>query len=163
MALQTYTRLGAVVSAIAANAGQNAATAPQTAITAIGEIELARREGPPRVVWIIGGGPITDPDQDESELSKIGYQRNPRCSVSFLGSTYDQAEGLLHDFLAALRRTQQNTVVPGEEVSTPETLAGAARHIITIDLTAKIPVPFETYTAAEVLYGTQTGTVVNPS
>lgn len=158
-----YTRLSAVMAAIAADAGQNSATAPQTSITAIGEIEAAKREGPPRVVWLVGGGPITDPDQDETEYSKIGYQRNPRCSVTFLGTTYDQAESLLHDFLAAVRRTQQGTVVPGDEVATPETLSGAARHAITIELTVHIPVPFEVYTAADVATTSHTGTVTNPS
>ena len=163
MALQTYTRLASVVSAIAANAGQNAATAPQTAFTFVGEIELAKREGPPRVVWVLGGGPIEDPDQDETELGKVGYERRPECSVLFVGATYDQAEGLLLDWLAAVRRTQQSTVVPTNEEPSGERLTGANRYGITVTVTVKLPVLFETYTAAEVLYGTQTGTVVNPS
>lgn len=155
-----YTTLSAVVAAIAADAGQNSATDPQTSFTSIGEIEAARREGPPRVLWFVGGGPITDPAQDESELSKIGYQRNLRCSVTFLGATYDQAETLLHNFLAAVRRTQQGTVVPDAETLTPETVTGAARCAITIELIVHIPVPFEVYTASDVDSTSQTGTVV---
>jgi hypothetical protein len=162
MGLTPYTRLSAVVSAIAADAGQNSETAPQTSITTIGQIEAARRLGPPRVTWVVGGGPVTDPEQDETELSKIGYQRNPACRVAFLGSSYDQAEGLLYDFLAAVRRTQQSTVVPGDEAVTPETITGANRYEISLEVLVKLPVPFETYTAADVDAAAQTGTVTNP-
>ncbi|RTL09250.1 MAG: hypothetical protein EKK62_03155 [Acidimicrobiia bacterium] len=163
MALQTYTRLSAIVSAIAADAGQNSATAPQTAFTAIGTVEAARREGPPRVVWVMGGGDITDPDQDESELSKIGYERQPECTVLFVGATYDAAENLMLDFLAAVRRTQQGTVIPTREEPTSETITGANRVGITVTLTVKLPVPFDMYTAADVDTASQTTTVNNPS
>lgn len=161
MALTTYTRLATVVSAIAANAGQNSATAPQTSITAIGDIELARREGPSRVVWVPGEGELVDPDQDETELSKIGYEWRLDCSVLFVGATYDQAEGLLLDFLAAVRRKQQGTVVPGRTSKAGETITAANRYGITLAVMVKIPVPFETYTAGDVDSASVSGTVTD--
>ncbi len=161
MGLTSYPLLTPVVNAIAADAGENSEDDPQTSFTAIGDIEAARRTGPPRVVWVPGGGPITQPDQDESEASKIGYQRNPRCQVHFVGSTYTEAETLLRDWMAAVRRTQQGTVVLGDESKTPETITGANRYGITVEATVHLPQSYEVYESATVLSTSHSITVVD--
>lgn len=159
-----YTTLASLAAAIAANAGINAAVSPQTAYTVVGALERGRREGPPRVVWTPGDGELTEPNQDESELSKIGYTHRIECRVTFLGADYDAADTLLRNWLAALQRTQgNNCVTPRRTEYRDETLSGTNRHEITLICDVDLPIAFETYTAAEVLYGTQTGTVTNPS
>jgi len=145
MSLTPYTTVSAIAQAIAA-----ACEPSQSAFTSVGSIDAAKREGPPRVTWIPGGGEITDPDQDESEYSKIAFQRNPVCSVTFLGGTYDQAEALYTEWLGALYRSQSITVRPGREEYGGENATNAQRHWITVEVTLQIPVPFEVYTAADV-------------
>ena len=125
---------------------------------------MAGARAPPRVVWTPGDGELTEPNQDESELSKIGYTHRIECRVTFLGADYDAADTLLRNWLAALQRTQgNNCVTPRRTEYRDETLSGTNRHEITLICDVDLPIAFETYTAAEVLYGTQTGTVTNPS
>lgn len=155
-----YSSLTALATAIAADAGENSATAPQTAFTVIGALERGRREGPPRVMWVPGDGELEPPEQDEDETSKIGYEHQVSCTIHFLGSSYDQAETLLKHWLAALQRTQgDKCALPGRTAYRDETLTGTNRHEIALTCVVKLPYAFETYTRGLVTGTAQTGTI----
>lgn len=158
-----YTSLTSLAMAIAEDAGQNSTTAPQTDFTYIGALPKARREGPPIVVWTPGDGEIVEPNQDEDELSKVGYTHKLECAVSFLGSDYDAADLLMRNWLAALMRTQgNNCVLPGKTAYRGDTLTSTNRHEIVLTCTVDLPVTFETYTTVEIDVTAQAGTVVDP-
>lgn len=160
MAGPLYTTLEDIAAAIAADAGTNSGSAPQTAFTTTGAIKAARREGPPSVDWIVTGAKWEPAEQDESDTERVCNQRTVRAEVTFLGTDYDAATALVKAFGAAVFRTQTRTsarVVDEEHVR--QAVASSARYQITLTVEFDDPVIFETSEAADVEAAEQTGTV----
>lgn len=158
----SYAGLQTLVSAVATNAGVNPGAHAQTAYTAIGTLEAARRAGPPRVTWVPVEETAAAPTRDESLLSKTAFVRQVRCDVRILGQDYAQAEIELHAFLGALSRTQPLVVRPLGGPHNPETLTGANRYEIVYGVEVDIPVYHETYTAGLVTGTAHVETVTDP-
>lgn len=160
MAGPLYTTLEDIAAAIAADAGINSASDPQTDFTTCGAIKAARREGPPSVDWVVTGAKWEPPEQDESETERACNQRVVRAEVTFLGADYDACTKLVKDFGAAVFRTQARTtcrVVDEEHVR--QAVASSARYQITLAVDFDDPVIFETSEVADVEATAQTGTV----
>lgn len=155
-----YTSLSALVAAIAADAGVNSTTSPQTDFTAIGSIEGARREGPPRVVWIPGDETVVAADQDEDEESKTCAQRRLSCEVRFLGTDFDACSLLISHWIAAVFRTQTTrTCRPIKGTHAQQAVSGSSRWEASYQVEVDIPVLFETYTISAPEIATHTGTI----
>ena len=160
----SYTSLSALVAAIAADAGVNSTSSPQTDFTFIGSIEGARREGPPRIVWIPGDEVIADADQDEDEESKTACQRRLTCEVRFLATDFDACSLLISHWIAAVFRTQTpRTCRPIKGSHAQQAVSGSSRWEATYQVEVDIPVIFETYVSSEVLIASHTGTVTDPA
>ena len=156
----SYLKISDLALAIAANAGLNAASDPQTDFTSVGVTAGAARRGPPDVNWTVRSAEWTPAEQDESVLSKACYQRTLVAEVAFLASDYDACNKLVKDWGAALFRTQtaNSARVTGESHS-PVTVAGLARYQIMLAVAFDDPVFYETYSVADVDATEQTGTL----
>lgn len=160
----SYTSLSALVAAIAADAGENSTSAPQADFTFIGSIEGARREGPPRIVWIPGDEVIAAADQDEDEESKTCAQRRLTCEVRFLATDFDACSLLISHWIAAVFRTQTpRTCRPIKGSHVQQAVSGSSRWEATYQVEVDIPVIFETYTMSAPEIASHTGTIADPN
>lgn len=157
-----FTSLSSLTAAIAADAGVNSGTSSQAAFTVIGSIEAGKREGGSRVIWIPGEESIEPADQDESDSTKIAYERRLTCEVRFQGDDFDSVSTLVSHFLAAVFRTQTpRSVRPIKGTHAEQALTGLARWQISYEVEVSIPVVFESLTVSEIEQTSQTGTVTD--
>lgn len=160
MAGPLYTTLEDIAAVIAADAGINSESAPQTDITTAGAIKGARREGSPSVNWIVTGAKWEPAEQDEDEVTRVCAQRVVRADVAFLAADYDACTALVHDFGAAVFRTQtRHSARIVDESHVPQAVASSARYQITLGVEFDSPVIFETDEIADVDAAEQAGTV----
>lgn len=160
MAGPAYTTLADLAAVIAANAGINAASSPQTSFTTATAIDAARRLGPPSVNWTVTGAKWEPPEQDEEELSRACNQRVMRAEVEFLATDFDACMLLVSDFGAAVFRTQSRTsarVV--DETHAKQPVSGSSRYQITLTVEYDLPVIYQTSVLADVDATSQSGTV----
>ena len=156
-----FTRLTPLVNAIAADAGTNSGDRPQTAFTSIGDIQAARRAGPPDIVWQVEGGPWEPAEQDEGETSRSCDQRRLLCTVAFLATDFDAADRLVADFGAAVSRTQtRRSVRVLKEEHARQAVAGSSRYEIRLSVEVDLSVLFETYDTDTPVNAAQTGAIV---
>lgn len=156
-ALTTLADLAAV---IAADAGINSASDPQTGFTTVGDLERARRAGPPSVNWTVTGAKWEPPVQDEDDTERACNQRVMSCAVDFLATDFDACMKLVSDFGAAVFRTQtQHSARVTGETHAKQPVSGSSRYGITLDVEYDLPVIFETATVAEVEATSQSGTI----
>ncbi len=161
MAGPLYTTLADIAGVIAADAGVNSASAPQTAFTsAPGAIEAGKRGGPPSVTWTVLGAKWEPAEQDEGVTSRACNQRVMRAEVAFLAADFDACMLLVSDFGAAVFRTQsQHSARVVDESHVRQPVASSSRYQITLAVEYDLPVIFETSEVADVDATSQTGTV----
>lgn len=160
MAGPMYTALEDIALAIAADAGENSQSAPQTLYTSVGAIKAARRDGPPTVDWIVTGAKWEPAEQDEDDDERACYQRVVSANVTFVATDYDACTLLVKHFGAGLFRTQtarSARVVSEEHVL--QAVASSNRYQITLTVEFDDPVIFETATLADVQATSQSGIV----
>jgi hypothetical protein len=154
-----YTTLQGLVSAIAANAGINAASAPQADFTFLGAIEAGKREVP-RITWTPLRAKWEPAEQDEEDTSKQCNQRRLVCEITFVSTDFDAANKLVSDFGAALFRTQtRHSGRVLDEDHARQAVASSGRYQIVLTVEIDLPVTFETYEAADVEATAQAGDV----
>lgn len=160
MAGPLYTTLADIAGVIAADAGVNSASSPQTAFTSPGAIKAAERKGPPSVDWVVTGAKWEPAEQDEGVTSRACNQRVMRAEVAFLAADFDACMLLVSDFGAAVFRTQsQHSARVVDESHVRQPVASSSRYQITLTVEYDLPVIFETSEVADVDATSQTGTV----
>ena len=155
-----YTTLADLAAAIAADAGVNSASAPQSAFTTVGPVEAARRGGPPSIHWTVTGAKWEPAEQDESDTTRACNQRVMRAEVEFLATDFDACMLLVSDFGAAVFRTQSRAsarVV--DETHAKQPVSGSSRYQITLTVEYDLPVIYQTSVLADVDATSQSGTV----
>jgi hypothetical protein len=160
MAGPALTTLADLAAVIAADAGENSASAPQSAFTTVGEVERARRNGPPSICWSVTGAKWEPAEQDEDALTRVCNQRVIRAEVEFLATDFDACSALVSHFGAAVFRTQsRHSARVVDETHARQPVSSIVRYAITLGVEYDLPVIFETATPAEVESTSQGGTV----
>lgn len=144
-----FTTLSDIANAIAADAGANPATHPQTAYTTIGSVERGKRVGPPSVTWVPRGGPVEFATEDDP-LAKNAFDRRLTCDVFFVGVDYDQAELEAKAFLGGFARELPRLGRALNEEHAEQSLTGANRYEIKLTVEVRLSVHHEEYTTATI-------------